>query len=360
MSLVDRLIREELTSLTPYESARRLYSMADSDEVSVTWLNANENPEVPDIEFNPSLLNRYPDFQPEPLLQGYANYTDLPKQNILATRGADEGIELLIRTFCNRGDSILINPPTYGMYAISAETEGVKAITVQTKTDFQLDLPNILSQVDNVKILFICSPNNPTGQVIKREDIIQVLEHSQDKCLVICDEAYIEFCPEASVKSLMSEYPNLVILRTLSKAFGLAGIRCGFTLANEEVINAMKKVIAPYPVPAPVAQIATQVLSAQGLEWMQSSVAQITKQKQKFVDDCSNLDWIEAVYPTDTNFVLLKLTSTTSAETVMAKAIESQVLLRNQSKQLLLNNTIRVSIGNSEQMNKLMTIFSKV
>ncbi|MCV5340544.1 aminotransferase class I/II-fold pyridoxal phosphate-dependent enzyme, partial [Escherichia coli] len=143
----------------------------------------------------------------------------------------------------------------YGMYAISAETIGVERKTVPLTSDWQLDLAGIESNLDNVKLVIVCSPNNPTGNLVKREDIVSLLEMTKDRAIVVMDEAYIDFCPEASTVDLLSQYPNLAILRTLSKAFALAGLRCGFTLANEELINVLLKVIAPYPVPVPVAEI---------------------------------------------------------------------------------------------------------
>lgn len=360
MNFVDKIIRQSLLDVTPYESARRLFSMSDSNEIETVWLNANENPTAPDLQYNLSLINRYPDFQPEPLISAYADYCGVAKGQVLATRGADEGIELLIRTFCDRGDSIVINPPTYGMYSISAKTEAVNVKEVPSLADFQLDMNNLLPALKNAKIVFICSPNNPTGQVIKRDDIVSVLESTKNKSLVICDEAYIEFCPEHSVLELMKTYPNLVVLRTLSKAFGLAGLRCGFTIASTEVIAALKKVIAPYPVPAPVGQIATTVLQPDGIRWMKDAVRELNALKNEFMQQCANFSWIKETFPSDTNFVLLKLTESTTAKTVMDKAIAENVLLRDQSKQIKLDNTIRVSIGNKAQMNKVLEIFSKV
>ena len=211
-------------------------------------------------------LNRYSDCQPKALIQAYANYAGVKPEQVLTSRGADEGIELLIRAFCEPNeDTILFCPPTYGMYAISAETFGVERKKVPLTQDWQLDLPTIEANLDNVKLVFVCSPNNPTGNLVKREDIISLLEMTKGRAIVVMDEAYIDFCPEASTVDLLAEYSNLAILRTLSKAFALAGLRCGFTLANAELINVLLKVIAPYPVPVPVADIAVQALSEAGL-----------------------------------------------------------------------------------------------
>lgn len=361
-SLIDNLIRPELKTLKPYESARRLFSMASTDEVETDWLNANENPFLPEINVNPALFNRYPDFQPEPLIRAYAEYAGVNNENVLASRGADEAIELLIRTFCQSdpSDQIVICPPTYGMYAISAETHGCSIKKIPLNTDLQLDLPALLPEIDKSQIIFVCSPNNPTGDVVNREDLISLLEASFDKCLVVADEAYIEFCPEASVVELIERYPNLVVTRTLSKAFGLAGLRCGFTVANPAVIDAMKKVIAPYPVPAPVAQIASQSLSQQGLKWMRETVSLLNSLRDKFIEQAKSWSFVDVVYPSKTNFVLIKLKPNVTAEQVMQKFLSANVLLRNQSKQLMLDNTIRVSIGDEQQMNKVINLFTQL
>lgn len=359
---IDKLIRPELKDLKPYESARRLYSMASTDEVDTVWLNANENPFLPDISIDPALYNRYPDFQPEPLINAYAAYANVSSNQVLSTRGADESIELLIRTFCKAdgSDSIVICPPTYGMYAISAETHGATTIKVPLTAEMQLDMPALVATLHTAKMVFICSPNNPTGDTMNRADLIALLEASQNQCLIVADEAYIEFCPTASVTDLLAEYPNLVITRTLSKAFGLAGLRCGFTLANELVINAMKKVIAPYPVPAPVAQIATDALSESGLKWMHQQVDVLNALRDKFIATATTWPFVAKVYESKTNFVLLKLNPSVDAGDVLNAFVKKGILLRNQSKQLMLDNTLRVTIGSEQQMTNVINQFLQV
>lgn len=363
-SLVDKLIREELKTLAPYESARRLFSMsgtADNNENPATmWLNANENPYSPQVKADPSLYNRYPDFQPEPLIEAYADYAGVSTEQVLATRGADEGIELLIRTFCAPNQNIVICPPTYGMYAISAETANVNVLTAPLQRDMQLDVENVLSKGADAQIVFICSPNNPTGDVIRTDALEQVLESLSNQAIVVADEAYIEFCADASVSNLLDKYDNLVILRTLSKAFALAGLRCGFTLASKQIIDALKKVIAPYPIPAPVAQMATQALSADGLNWMRDKVAELNQRRDSFISKASNWKIVETVYPSKTNFVLLKLKPSLSATDIMQTFVNENILLRNQSKQLMLDNTLRVTIGNEAEMNAVEALFAKL
>ena len=245
---MEKLARKQVQALTPYLSARRIGGSGD------VWLNANESPFDNEYTLNLTRLSRYSECQPKELIDAYAQYAGVAPEQTLTTRGADEGIELLIRAFCEPNeDAILYCPPTYGMYAISAETIGVERKVVPLTSEWQLDLPAIEAQLDNVKVVFVCSPNNPTGNLVNRKDIVKLLEMTQDKAIVVMDEAYIDFCPEASTVDLLAQYPNLAILRTLSKAFALAGLRCGFTLANQELIDVLLKVIAPYPVPVPVA-----------------------------------------------------------------------------------------------------------
>lgn len=271
--MVKKLARQTVQELTPYQSARRLGGQGD------IWLNANESPFANEYNINHTRLNRYSECQPPQLIEAYANYAGVRPEQVLTSRGADEGIELLIRAFCEPNqDAILYCPPTYGMYSISAQTSDVNAIAVPLTKEWQLDLPAIFAQLDRVKLVFVCSPNNPTGNLLAKADIEALLERTQDSALVVVDEAYIDFCSEESVANLLDRYSNLVILRTLSKAFALAGLRCGFTLANPQVIELLLKVIAPYPVPIPVADIAIAALSEAG----------IARTKFQVLDICAN------------------------------------------------------------------------
>ncbi|MGI1946192.1 histidinol-phosphate transaminase [Shewanella glacialipiscicola] len=273
LTLAERLARPELLDLTPYQSARRLGGQGD------IWINANESPfnNVDTATLDLSKLNRYPECQPPELIKAYSEYSGVSAQKIVASRGADEAIELLIRAFCIPGvDSIACFGPTYGMYTISASTfnVGVKALNLSV----EYGLPtNYVDEVRGAKLVFICNPNNPTGTVIEKAIIEQAIKALPD-ALVVIDEAYIEFCPEYSVADLLASYPNLVVLRTLSKAFALAGARCGFMLANEAVIEIIMRVIAPYPVPLPVSEVATQALSSTGVARMKEQVTELNKQ----------------------------------------------------------------------------------
>ncbi len=350
---VDDLARDSVKALVPYASAR--LSMSGGS----VWLNANENALATDYQLCGS-FNRYPDCQPPALLDAYAAYAGVTAEQVLVSRGADEGIELLIRTFCDPAqDRIVICPPTYGMYAISAQSNQVARTVVPLSSDLTLDLAAI-QQTEATKLVFVCSPNNPTGDVIPRQQIIELLDFYQGKALVVVDEAYIEFIPAASTVDLLAQYPNLVILRTLSKAFALAGLRCGFTLAAPGVIAALKKMIAPYPIAAPVAEIAVQALSPAGQQRMRDTVAVINRERDSFAAFAARLPAVQRVFSSKANYVLLAVED---AAAWVAGIAQHGILIRNQSSQLGLERlgcpqVVRVSIGSPAEMQQLQQAIS--
>ncbi|EOX1481883.1 histidinol-phosphate transaminase [Vibrio cholerae] len=336
---MEKLARQQIQALTPYLSARRIGGSGD------VWLNANESPFNNEYKTDFARLNRYSDCQPKAMIQAYANYAGVQPEQVLTSRGADEGIELLIRAFCEPNqDAILFCPPTYGMYAISAETFGVERKKVPLIADWQLDLPSIEANLDRVKLVFVCSPNNPTGNLVKRADIIKLLEMTQDRAIVVMDEAYIDFCPEASTVDLLAQYPNLAILRTLSKAFALAGLRCGFTLANAELINVLLKVIAPYPVPVPVAEIAVQALSPAGLARAKYQVLDLGANRAYLQVGLSMVPGVQ-VFEGWGNYLLVKFPD---GDALFKAAWEHGIILRNSP----IENCVRISVGNREECEK--------
>lgn len=336
---MEKLARQQIQALTPYLSARRIGGSGD------VWLNANESPFNNEYKTDFARLNRYSDCQPKAMIQAYANYAGVQPEQVLTSRGADEGIELLIRAFCEPNqDAILFCPPTYGMYAISAETFGVERKKVPLTTDWQLDLPSIEANLDRVKLVFVCSPNNPTGNLVKRADIIKLLEMTQGRAIVVMDEAYIDFCPEASTVDLLAQYPNLAILRTLSKAFALAGLRCGFMLANAELINVLLKVIAPYPVPVPVAEIAVQALSPAGLARAKYQVLDLGANRAYLQVGLSMVPGVQ-VFEGWGNYLLVKFPD---GDALFKAAWEHGIILRNSP----IENCVRISVGNREECEK--------
>lgn len=343
---INALARANVRALTPYQSARRLGGNGD------VWLNANEYPLPVPFELSQNTLNRYPECQPKRVIERYAAYAGLLPQQVLVSRGADEGIELLIRAFCEPGeDAILFCPPTYGMYSVSAETIGVEYRTVPALDNWQLNLPAIAAALDGVKLVYICSPNNPTGNLIDPDDIRQLLEMTRGKALVVADEAYIEFCPQATLAGWIAEYPHLVVLRTLSKAFALAGLRCGFTLANADVIELLLKVIAPYPLSTPVADIAAQALSEEGVALMRRHVAELNATRDWLIAALRSQACVEQVFASESNYVLARFTDSAK---VFKTLWDQGIILRDQNKNPGLAGCLRISIGTRNECERLI------
>ena len=349
-SIVNKLARNELVDMIPYESARRLHA-GNGEFNNKTWLNANEAPGLGEYTLSANCINRYPDFQPVALINAYSAYSNQPNENILATRGADEGIELIIRTFCKAyEDSIIICPPTYGMYAISAENHGAGIIKVplQSETGInQLNISALKKEVGKAKVVFLCSPGNPTGNLLPNTQIKEVLELFKDTAMVVVDEAYIEFSANKSVASWLASYSNLIVLRTLSKAFALAGLRCGFTLANPDVISMLSKVIAPYPISAPVAELASKALNEQNLTIMNERVESTNILAKELASWLEAQPWCTQVFPTDANFILFK---TSQKSFIFESLLAKNILIRDQSKQIQLENCLRISIGSESEL----------
>ena len=349
---INQLVRKNVQKLTPYQSARRIGGNGD------VWLNANEYPVAPNFQLTEHNLNRYPEAQPEQVINRYAQYAGVTPEQVIVSRGADEAIELLMRAFCEpETDTVLYCPPTYGMYQVSAETLGIKTKTVPTKSNWQLDLDRIKQNLDNVKLIYVCSPNNPTGNLIDQDDIKTLLKLAENRALVIIDEAYIEFSPNSTVVSWLANYPHLVILRTLSKAFALAGLRCGFTLANKPVIDALQKVIAPYPLATPVADIATQALSKDGINTMKLHVTNLNKQKEQLANQLSALEIVEKVYSSEANYLCVKFQSN---KQVFSKLWNQGIILRDQSKSIGQDGFVRISIGTQAECEAVITALKAI
>ncbi|QDP00975.1 histidinol-phosphate transaminase [Thalassotalea sp. PS06] len=347
------LVRQDVIDMVAYQSARREQSGG------TVWLNANEQGGNNVFSQPIEQLNRYPDFQPSALINAYASYAQVSTKQLLATRGADEAIEVLIRTFCEPGkDNIVICPPTYGMYAISAKGHLTDTTTVQLTSELQLDLAALEQQIGKCKLVFICSPNNPTGDLINQQDIIQTLKMFSGKALVVVDEAYIDYCMQASCVELLEQFENLVILRTLSKAFGLAGLRCGFAIANPQVIELMSKIIAPYPIAKPVADIASAALSSEATLTLQRDIKRTLELREEIVIELKVLPWVEQVFTSKANFVLFRTTDTQKCQQLFAFMSENGVLIRNQSKQLTLENCLRISIGSEQELNEFKRLLA--
>ncbi|QIQ41155.1 MAG: histidinol-phosphate transaminase [Buchnera aphidicola (Aphis urticata)] len=341
------LVRSNIATLEPYQSARRIGGNGH------TWLNANECPISSPFTANITSFNRYPESQPKSLISSYANYVHLANDQILATRGADEGIELLIKAFCDPGqDSIICCPPTYDMYAINASIFNVQVKEIPTlKETWKIDLENIQRNLNKVKLIYICNPNNPTGNLISKKDIINLLNITLGLTLVVIDEAYIEFSSKYSMVNFLQYYPHLIILRTLSKAFALAGIRCGFTLANKEIISILNKVISPYPISTIVADIATQALSEIAIKKMKNRVLKLNFNRDWLIDELKKISLVKKIFNSHANYILVKFHM---YKKIFQKLWEKGIILRNQHHKIHLNKCLRISIGSYSECLRLI------
>ena len=350
-----QLACQRVQDLTPYLSARRIGGKGH------IFLNANESPRSEEYVLDSSKLNRYPECQPPEVIQAYAQYAGVTSEQVLVSRGSDEAIELLVRTFCEPGEEeILFCPPTYGMYSISAETCGVGMRTVPPLANFQPDVPAIVAELGKgkkIKVLFFCSPNNPTGTVIEKSSLLAILDATAGKSIVVVDEAYIEFCPELSMVALLAQYPNLVVTRTLSKGFALAGLRCGFTLANPEVIGLLLKVIALYPIPEPVVQIAAQALSQSGLQKMRQRVEWLNRLKADLKQTLLASPYVKDVFDDHGNFLLARFDS---GATLFNTMVDKGIILRDFGNKPMLSDCVRVTIGDEAEMNEVVSVLKQL
>ncbi|TCN73589.1 histidinol-phosphate aminotransferase [Vibrio crassostreae] len=347
-SFIDSLVPQAVKKLIPYQSARRIGGDGR------VWLNANELESS--LFQGEASHNRYPDFLPQDIAKAYQAYCVTDAATV-AVRGADEAIDLLIRTFCKpASDNILICSPTYAMYEFCADALAIETLDSPLQEDFSLDVADILNKAELVNIVFLCSPNNPTGNVIPRSDLIQVLEGTIGKSLVVVDEAYIEFEPQTSAVSLIERYPHLVVIRTLSKAFGLAAVRCGFILASQNVMQYVAKLIPPYPMPDCSSQIVLDALSDERVSVMQDATQKLVELRNWFACELTQFDFIESVYPSSTNFILLRQKPGHQVFSVLAK---DGIVTRNQNHEPALRNCVRISIGSQESMLEVITSLTR-
>jgi histidinol-phosphate aminotransferase len=362
-SLAEKLAPKAIKKLIPYQSARRLGGIGH------LWLNANELEQCCQYD-DPAQgkndhYNRYPDFLPQETAQAYQEYCRLVVTNLdcetVAVRGADEAIDLLIRTFCQPGnDQIIICPPTYGMYEFCADSFSVNTQAIPLLENLQLDVDSIIKNLTATSLLFLCSPNNPTGNVIEQADIITLLDASKDSTIVVVDEAYIEFSPQTSVLHLMAIYPHLVVIRTLSKAFGLASIRCGFLLADSSVMSYINRLIAPYPIPDPTAEIALKALSEEGLQSMYLQTQKLLNVRDWFITELQQLVIVDHVYCSQSNFVLVRFNTLSS---IYDHLLSRGIVTRNQAHEPMLQDCVRITIASKnsmlETLNSLKTFIDK-
>ena len=344
---LQNLVRENIKRLTPYSSARKEFKGA-----AQIFLDANENSFGSPLAVN---YNRYPDPLQLEIKEKIAKLNDVKTTEVFIGNGSDEAIDLLFRIFCEpKEDNILICPPTYGMYEVSAEINDVGIKRANLTRDFQLDSERIESEIDkNTKLLFVCSPNNPTGNSFPKNEILDLARNFSG--IVVVDEAYIHFSSENSLTEEINNLPNLVVLQTFSKAWGLAGLRVGLAFANEEIISIFNKVKPPYNVSA-IAQKA--ILDAlENKEKVENTIDEITKERGKLIENLSKLKIVKKIYPTDANFVLVK---TIDAEKIYKFLLDEKIVVRNRNNIEMCAGCLRITIGTPSENEELVKSLKKL
>lgn len=345
---LDTITRTNIKNLKPYSSARSEFKGKEG-----IFLDANENSFGSPLDAN---YNRYPDPLQLDVKEKLGKIKGLPIQNIFLGNGSDEAIDILFRAFCNPGvDNIIICPPTYGMYEVSANINDVKIKRVPlTSEEFQLDTENILKAIDNnTKLIFICCPNNPTGNGVKWEAIKKILENFSG--LVIIDEAYINFARYRSLIPELLNYPNLVILQTLSKAWGLAGLRVGMAFASEPIIDIFNRIKPPYNI-----NIASQKLVLEALnntDKINAWIKETVEERDKLSAELAMLPFIIKVYPSDANFILVK---TNDPLAIYNYLVTKKIIIRDRSKVELCEGCLRITVGTKEENKKLIDTLKEI
>lgn len=333
------LVRENIKTITPYSSARDEFTDFNTEMV---FLDANENPFETGV-------NRYPDPQQQSVKDILAKQKMISTENILLGNGSDEVLDLLFRAFCEPNeDNIITLPPTYGMYKVLANINAIATKEVTLASDFQPAVVQILAAADvNTKLLFLCSPNNPTGNSFNTFEVENLLNSFEG--IVVIDEAYIDFSETNSWLKRLDEFPNLVITQTLSKAYGMAGIRLGVCYASAEIISVLNKIKPPYNVNQLTQLKAIDRLNKK--EDVGSEIQLIKTERAKLVTELDQIDFVNTIYPTDANFVLIEVDDANKRyEQLIAKGI----VVRNRTNQVLCENCLRLTIGTSKENKRLI------
>jgi len=340
---LNKLLRKNIQTLQPYSSARDEYTGE-----AMVFLDANENP------FNQP-FNRYPDPLQKELKKRISELKNLPAENIFLGNGSDEPIDLFIRAFCEPdSDNIVSMFPTYGMYKVAADISAIEIKNVSLNQDYDLEPQQVLNVVnEKTKLIFLCSPNNPTGNRLNKQAMIEIIRNFEG--LVILDEAYIDFAPGKSLLPEINKYPNLIILQTFSKAWGMAGIRLGMAFAGEEIIQVLNKIKYPYNL-----NILTQQKGLELLEQKQNVdkwIKLLITEREKMAEWLSELPFVIRVFPSDANFLLVKMFD---ARGIYDYLVEEGIIVRDRSKVHLCENSLRITIGSSDENNTLIETLKKL
>jgi histidinol-phosphate aminotransferase len=345
MSVLD-LARPEIRALRPYSSARMEASGGS------VLLNANESP-WPAVSVDGAALNRYPDPQPDELVTRCAALYGVAPSQVLVGRGSDEGIDLLVRAFCRAGhDAVLICPPTFGMYAVSAGIQGAAVVETPLRADFSLDADTLLARASAaVKVVFLCSPNNPTGNLVPLSTIEQITSGLRGRAIVAVDEAYIEFAGAPSATTLLGRYDNLVVLRTLSKAHALAAARIGALLAHADVVALLRRILPAYPLPTPSIDAALAALAAPALAATRVRVQGLIEARERLARALRRAPDVREVLPSAANFLVVRCAD---AEALYRRLLGVGIVVRNVSRYPGMAGCLRISVGSQSDHARLL------
>lgn len=340
---LDDLVRANVKAMKPYSSARDEFK-GDAE----VFLDANENP-------FPSPYNRYPDPLQWKVKEQLARIKKVQPEQIFLGNGSDEAIDLLVRAFCEPSrDEILITEPTYGMYTVCADVNAVAINKVLLTPEYDLDLDATLNAIGpNTRIVFLCSPNNPSAALLNRERIANVIKTF--KGLVVVDEAYIDFCESPSWIEQLDQYPNLVVLQTFSKAWGLAALRCGMAYASSEIISVLNKIKYPYNINIQTQELVLQALSNE--KQKDSWVREILSERQALTEKLQQLTIVKKVFPSDANFVLVRVSD---AQSVYKYLMQNGIIVRDRSRVTLCEDCLRVTIGTRAENDTLIQSLREV
>jgi histidinol-phosphate aminotransferase len=346
------LVREDLRDFAGYSSART--EKLDGE----VWLNANESAWANAADADAG-CRRYPDPQPQALREALAGLYGVRPDQLLVGRGSDEAIDLLVRAVCTAGrDAVLSTPPVFGMYAVSARLQGAPLVEVPLLDDAEAGLVPDFDAIarealaQSAKLVFLCSPSNPGGAAVALDDIAALARRLDGRALVVVDEAYGEFSDEPSATTLLDAFPNLVVLRTLSKAHALAAARIGVAIAEPELIAVLRRCQAPYPVPGPVAQLCVQALSPASCETTKARIEVVRGERERLRAALADLPIVRRVYPSQANFLLLRLED---ADAAFRALLDAGIVVRDQRAARGLGDALRITIGTPEQNARVLS-----
>lgn len=343
---IDSLVRNNVKKMFSYSSARDDFK--DEFDMKLIYLDANESP------FD-NIINRYPDNKHSELKKVISDIKNVNVNQVTFGNGTDEILDLIVRVFCNPNeDKIITLPPTYGMYDIIAKTNGVENIEIPLKSDFSIDKNEILKlSSNNTKVLFLCSPNNPTGNSFNTNDLTDLIKGF--KGIVVVDEAYIDFSSKQSLISLIKDNNNLIITQTMSKAYGMAGIRLGMGFSNEKIINYLNKIKPPYNINVLTERKALEELNK--IDEIEKNISIVLDQRSLLVSCLEKLDFVEKIYKSDANFLLVKVDN---ADLRYNQLLEKGIVVRNRSNQPLCQNCLRITIGTKNENTSLIKTLNEL